>query len=210
VRAGGDTDMRIKANLYVTMVTLAGLGVVGMSLYRWHSADLYRFGFYLFLSVLAAGLKVSLPGIRGTMSLCSLFVFIGIADLNAPETLLIGCAGTVVQCLWKSKQRPKFFQVTFSIASTGIAVTLAYSLYHWPVLQWLQSAGPLLLIATGLAYYALNTIPIAEAISLSEGKRFGKTWHSCYFWSFPFYLVGASVAWTDRHRHGTVELGRLR
>jgi putative nucleotidyltransferase with HDIG domain len=41
----------------------------------------------------------------------------------------------------------------------------------------------------------LNTVPIAEAISLSEGKRFGETWHNCYFWSFPFYLVGASVAW---------------
>ena len=128
------------------------------------------------------------------MSVCFLFVFIGIADL-APETLLIGCAGTVVQCLWKSKQRPKAFQVVFSIANTGIAVTLAYSFYHWPVLHRFEHIGPLLLIATGLAYYVLNTVPIAEAISLSEGKRFGETWHNCYFWSFPFYLVGASVAW---------------
>ncbi|MGD0364888.1 MAG: HD domain-containing phosphohydrolase [Bryobacteraceae bacterium] len=187
--------MNIKAKLYVAMVSLAGLGVIGMSLYHWRSEDLYRFCFYLILSALAAGLKVSLPGIRGTMSVCFLFVFIGIADLNATETLLIGCAGTVVQCLWKSKQRPKMFQVVFSIANTGIAVTLAYSFYHWPVLQRLDHIGPLLLIATGLAYYVLNTVPIAEVISLSEGKRFGETWHNCYFWSFPFYLVGASLAW---------------
>jgi len=75
--------MNIKAKLYVTAVSLAGLGVIGQTLYRWHSEDLYRFAFYLVLSALAAGLKVTLPGIRGTMSVCFLFVFIGIADLNA-------------------------------------------------------------------------------------------------------------------------------
>ena len=188
-------DMNIKAKLYVTAVSLLGLGVIGMSLYRWHSEDLYRFCFYLILSALAAGLKVNLPGIRGTMPVCFLFVFIGIADLNAPETLILGCVGTVVQCLWRSKQRPKLFQVIFSIANTGIAVTLAYSFYHWPVLQRFDNIGPLLLMATGTAYYLLNTVPIAEAISLSDGKPFGETWHTCYLWSFPFYLVGASLAW---------------
>ncbi|MGO4883381.1 MAG: HD domain-containing phosphohydrolase [Bryobacteraceae bacterium] len=187
--------MNIKAKLYVALVSVAGAGVIGMCLYRWHSEDLYRFCFYLILSALAAGLKVTLPGIRGTMSVCFLFVFIGIADLNPPETLVIGCVGTVVQCLWKSKQRPKLFQVVFSVANTGIAVMLAYSFYHWPVLRRFEHIGPLLLIATGLAYYLLNTVPIAEAISLSERKPFGETWHNCYFWSFPFYLVGASVAW---------------
>jgi diguanylate cyclase (GGDEF)-like protein/putative nucleotidyltransferase with HDIG domain len=187
--------MNIKAKLYVTAISLAGMGAIGMTLYRWHSEDMYRFCFYLVLSALAAGLKVNLPGIRGTMSVCFLFVFIGIAGLNASETLALGCVGTIVQCLWKSKQRPKLFQVIFSIANTGIAVTAAYALYHWPALQRFDHIGPLLLIATGLAYYLLNTVPIAAAISLSDGKRFGETWHNCYFWSFPFYLVGASAAW---------------
>jgi|HubBroStandDraft_1064217.scaffolds.fasta_scaffold02327_9 diguanylate cyclase (GGDEF)-like protein/putative nucleotidyltransferase with HDIG domain len=187
--------MNVKAKVYVAAVSLAGFTVIGMTTYRWHSEDLYRFCFYLVLSALAAGLKVTLPGIRGTMSVCFLFVFIGIADLNASETLVLACTGTVVQCLWKSKQRPKMFQVVFSIANAGIAVTLAYSFYHWPVLLRFHNIGPLLLMATGLAYYGLNTVPIALAISLSEVKPFAETWHNCYFWSFPFYLVGASVAW---------------
>jgi len=92
-------------------------------------------------------------------------------------------------------QQPKASQVVFSIATTGIAVALAYSFYHSAVLQRFDKFGPLLLIATGVAYYLLNTVPIAGAVSLSEGKRFGETWHNCFFWSFPFYLVGASVAW---------------
>ena len=41
--------MNIKAKLYVTAVSIAGLGVIGTTLYRWHSEDLYRFGFYLIL-----------------------------------------------------------------------------------------------------------------------------------------------------------------
>jgi diguanylate cyclase (GGDEF)-like protein/putative nucleotidyltransferase with HDIG domain len=187
--------MNTKAKLYVTMVTLAGFGVIGMTLYRWQSEDVLRFCFYLVLSSLAAGLKVNLPGIQGTMSVCFLFVFIGIADLSAPETLIIACAGTVVQCLWKSRPRTKTLQILIGIANTGIAATLAYSFYHWPLLHRLDSAGPLLLVATGLAYYVLNTVPIGLATYFSEGKPFGETWHSCYFWSFPFYLVGASVAW---------------
>jgi diguanylate cyclase (GGDEF)-like protein/putative nucleotidyltransferase with HDIG domain len=191
----GALDMNSKAKLYVTAVSLTGLSAIAITLYRWHSDDLYRFSFYLILSALAGGLKVNLPGIRGTMSVCFLFVFIGIADLSAAETLIIGCVGTLVQCLWKSKQRPKMFQVVFSIANTGIAVTLAYSFYRWPVLMRFDHIGPLLLIASGLAYYGLNTVPVAEAISLSEGKSFSETWHSCYFWSFPFYMVGASIAW---------------
>jgi hypothetical protein len=69
------------------------LGVIGATLNRFGSDDLYRFVFYLVLSGLAAGLKVSLPGIRGTMSVCFLFVFIGIADLSASEAMIIGCAG---------------------------------------------------------------------------------------------------------------------
>jgi len=187
--------MNIKAKLYVAIVTLLGFGVIGVSLLRWNSPDLLRFCFYLVLSALAAGLKVNLPGIRGTMSVCFLFVFIGIADLGAAETLIIGCAGTLVQCFWKSKQRPKAFQVIFSVANTAVAITLAYAFHHAPALRQFDHRGPLLLITTGLVYFGLNTAPIAAAISLSESKRFGETWHSCYFWSFPFYLVGASVAW---------------
>src|SRR6185312_8480666 len=31
-------------------------------------------------------------------------------------------------------------------------------------------------------------------ISLAEGKDFRKIWSECYFWSLPYYLVGAGIA----------------
>ncbi len=39
-----------------------------------------------------------------------------------------------------------------------------------------------------------NTFPVAVAISLAEGKSLTKIWSECYFWSFPYYLVGATIA----------------
>lgn len=52
-----------------------------------------------------------------------------------------------------------------------------------------------LLTGASLAYYVLNTAPMALGISFAEEQRFGEVWHNCYFQSFPFYLAGASVAW---------------
>jgi len=185
----------IKVRLYVIAICLIGLIAIGWNLFHWGSSDLPRFLCYLLVSALAAGLKVNLPGIPGTMSVGFLFVFIGITELGPSETLLIGCAGTLIQCLWKPKTRPAYFQVLFSVASTGLAIVAAYDFHHAPWVRGLDRGSPFLLIVTGLIYFAANTAPIAGAIALAERRRFTQTWYSCYFWSFPFYLLGASVAW---------------
>jgi diguanylate cyclase (GGDEF)-like protein/putative nucleotidyltransferase with HDIG domain len=187
--------MNLKSKIYILAVSLAGLASAGWCLYQWDSEDLPRFFCYLLVSALAAGLKVNLPGIPGTMSVGFLFVFIGIAELGLAQTLVLGCAGVLVQCLWKPKRRPALYQIVFSLASMALAILIAYSFHHAPWLHRFDRSSPLLLIATGLIYFGANTAPIAGAISLSQGKRFGGTWYNCYFWSFPFYLVGASVAW---------------
>jgi diguanylate cyclase (GGDEF)-like protein/putative nucleotidyltransferase with HDIG domain len=187
--------MNLKSKIYVLAVSLTGFASVGWCLRHWDSQDWPRFVCYLVVSALAAGLKVNLPGVLGTMSVGFLFVFVGITELGLAETLILGCTGTLVQCIWRPKRRPALFQIVFSLASTGLAIIVAYSFYNSPWLHRFGRGSPLLLIVTGLIYFGANTAPIAGAISLSEGKRFSQTWHSCYFWSFPFYLLGTSVAW---------------
>jgi diguanylate cyclase (GGDEF)-like protein/putative nucleotidyltransferase with HDIG domain len=187
--------MNLKSKLYILAVSLAGLGSIGWCLYQWNSQDLPRFFCYLLVSALAAGLKVNLPGIPGTMSVGFLFVFVGIMELGLAETVVLGCVGTLVQCVWKPKQRPALYQIVFSVASTGLAILAAYSFHHAPWVHRFDRNSPLLLIVTGLVYFGANTAPIAGAISFSQSKPFGETWYSCYFWSFPFYLLGGSVAW---------------
>ena len=60
----------------------------------------------------------------------------------------------------------------------------------------------MLLVATAAMYFAANTVPVATIISLTEHKSLRRIWADCYFWSFPYYLVGAGVAglvsWLNR------------
>src|SRR5580658_6268252 len=119
--------MNLKSKIYVLAVSLAGLGSMGWCLYQWNSQNLPRFFCYLVVSALAAGLKVNLPGIPGTMSVGFLFVFIGITELGLAQTLVLGCVGTLVQCFWKPRHRPALYHVVFSLASTGLAIVIAYS-----------------------------------------------------------------------------------
>jgi hypothetical protein len=43
-------------------------------------------------------------------------------------------------------------------------------------------------------YFVANTVPVAAVISLTERRSLRRIWADCYFWSFPYYLVGAGVA----------------
>src|SRR6202011_3762903 len=125
------------------------------------------------------------------MSVNFLFILIGVSEMSLSETMVLGCLGTLAQCLWKSRQPVKPIRVLFSVASMANAVTGCYAFCSiFPV----RNAATLLL-ATSVVFFFLNTAPIAAVISVTERKRLGKTWRECYFWSFPFYVVGASIAW---------------
>src|SRR5436309_2010229 len=56
--------------------------------------------------------------------------------------------------------------------------------------------------ASCLLYFLMNTLPVATIIALTEHRSLRKVWTDCYFWSFPYYLVGAAIAglvsWMNR------------
>jgi diguanylate cyclase (GGDEF)-like protein/putative nucleotidyltransferase with HDIG domain len=174
---------------------VAGLTILANHLIGWQSDDVFRFFWYLTVATVSAGLKIKLPGVMGTMSVNFLFVLIGIVDMSLPETMLIGCLGTLVQCLWKPRHGLKPIQVCFSLCNSAISIFLCYSFYHLAFIERLNSGTPILLIATALLFFLVNTGGVAIVISLTERCPLRKTWHNCYFWTFPFYLLGASIAW---------------
>ena len=83
----------------------------------WHSDDLLRFLCNLAVCVLVSGLKVNLPGIKGTMSVNFLFILIGVSQMTLGETMALGCAGTLVQCIWKAKNPVKPIRLLFSVSA---------------------------------------------------------------------------------------------
>ena len=183
-----------KAKVYLGVVIACGLTCLVTGLLSWETANLVAFLAYLLITTTGAGLKVSLPGITGTMSLNFVFVFIGVAELSLAETLIGGCAGAAIQCYWKAKRPPKPVEVAFNIANIANSITLSYFLYHLLGGKEPGTHLPVAMILTGVAYFVTNTCPVAIAIAFTEEKHIGRVWKECYLWSFPHYLVGAVVA----------------
>jgi len=195
--------MPIRAKLYITVTAGVGVAIFVMALLHWHSDDLLRFACYLLIAALASTMKVSLPGIEGTMSVHFLFVLLGVMELSLTETLVIGCAAALLQCLWKPKRRPEPAKVLFNVfGMTANAIYVTYLAYHLSA-GALKNSLPLMICAAACAYFLSNTLPVAAAIALTEGRSLRVIWGETYFWSFPYYLVGAAlvglVGFSNRH-----------
>jgi diguanylate cyclase (GGDEF)-like protein/putative nucleotidyltransferase with HDIG domain len=186
-------ELSIKTKAFVGITALSGTAVLAYAFWHWQSADLTRFFCYLTVAILASRLKVQLPGIDGTMSVNFLFILMGVMELSFPETLAIGCAATFAQSLWPPRKRLDPVKVLFNVAGMmANATALTYQSYHWLAVR----AGgnkPILLMVAALVFFFANTLPISAVIALTEGKSARRVWAECYFWSFPYYLVGAAA-----------------
>ena len=185
--------LSIQTKAFVGITVSVGMVVLGFSLSHWQSQDLTRFACYLIVAVLASGLKVQLPGIDGTMSVNFLFILLGVLELTLPETLVIGCTATLVQSVWQARKRLDPIKVLFNVAGMmANASSLTYMTYH-SLLGRFEYNRPILLMVAALVFFFANTLPISVVIALTEGKSSRKVWSECYFWSFPYYLVGAAA-----------------
>lgn len=189
-----ETDrLSIQTKAFVGVTASLGLIMLGFALAHWQSQDLMRFACYLAVAVLASGLKVQLPGIDGTMSVNFLFILLGVLELSLPETLVIGCMASLVQSVWQARKRLDPIKVLFNVAGMmANASGLTYLSYHWLAGQF-GSGKPILLMAAALVFFFANTLPISVVIALTENKSARRVWSECYFWSFPYYLVGAAA-----------------
>jgi diguanylate cyclase (GGDEF)-like protein/putative nucleotidyltransferase with HDIG domain len=186
--------MNGKARLFIAVMAVLGLIGIVFGAQGWQSHDPVKFISYLLISLLASRLRVQLPGITGTMSVNFLFILLGIVELSLGETLLIGCTATLAQSFVSRKQWPKAEQIIFNFCSTAFAIFGANYVFHGPLGTWLQNNYSLLLMVAACTYFLLNTLPVATIISLTEHKSLRTIWTECYFWSFPYYLVGAAIA----------------
>src|SRR5579872_1605320 len=179
---------------FITAIAFLGIAEMLAGALQWHTNDVQRFICYFALAVACSAVKVGLPGLAGTVSLNLLFVLVGIVELSLSEVLTMSCAAALVQSLWRPKERPKAAQVLFSVANAAIAVSLAASLYRAPLLHGSKFGEPLLLALVAGAYFVANTFPMAIVLSITERKVFRDTWNACYFWTFPYYMIGAGIA----------------
>ena len=69
--------------------------------------------------------------------------------------------------------------------------------YHSTLLQLGHLEPAVKLMVTATVFFGMNTFPVAAAIALTERKSLRRVWRECYFWAFPYYLLGAA-AWRAR------------
>jgi diguanylate cyclase (GGDEF)-like protein/putative nucleotidyltransferase with HDIG domain len=193
-------DLTPGAKVFITLVVMVGTGVLVYGAANPTSKNIAQFICYLLIALLASRLKVNLPGITGTMSVNFLFILLGVLELSFAETLVLGTAAILVQCFYHD--RPSAIQVTFNMCASASSIAVAYSVYHFALFQWRANNHPLMLVVAASVYFVANTGSIATVISLTEDKSLRKIWVECYFWSFPYYLVGAGfagvVGWFNR------------
>src|SRR5438477_12275761 len=117
-------ELSFLAKLYISLVVLAGLATLLHGGIHQTSKNIAEFICYLGIAILASRLKVSLPGITGTLSVNFLFILIGVLELSYTETLILGAVSMLAQCLYP--ERPRGIQVAFNVCAGSISTAIAY------------------------------------------------------------------------------------
>ncbi|HEV2469910.1 MAG TPA: HD domain-containing phosphohydrolase [Candidatus Sulfotelmatobacter sp.] len=184
----------IGVRAFISVMAAAGAVCLVTAALQWHSSELLKFSCYVIAALLASSLKVSLPGIEGTLSVNFLFTLLGILELSLPETLIIGLASTLAQFYWRPARTLKPVQLIFNVSQVTVSSSVAYAAYKLMAIYVLHGPGPLALVVAAVTHFACNTSAMSTIIGLTEEKSPRKVWIDSYLWSFPYYMVGAATA----------------
>src|SRR5579863_8835866 len=182
-------------SLFLYSVLILGAFAVRSGAAHFSVAEPVKFACYCILAVIAATLKVCLPGVTGTLSVNYVIVLIGLTELSLPECLFAGMIAAVVQCYAHARTRPRPVQVAFNAANFAISIVCCHAVFSSP---WLRAQGLgmlMLLTLSSIVYFVANTFAVTGIISLTESKPLLRIWRECYLWSFPFFFMGAGIAW---------------
>src|SRR5277367_4536836 len=182
----------IGAKAFIGLVIAAGMASLLQAAIHQSSKNIAEFICYLGIAILASRLRVTLPGITGTLSVNFLFILVAVAELSYSEALCLGAVSMLAQSIHPN--RPGAIQLTFNVCAGALSTALAYVVYHNPLAIELIGTRPLVLCLAASTYFIVNAGCIAAVISFTEGKPLQQILVDCYFWSFPYYLVGAGIA----------------
>ena len=185
--------MTTAAKVYLSSTIGLGLVLAALGLSQWKSRDLPAYTAYLLLTILVSTFKVKLPGLDGTYSLSFIFLLVSVVEFNLAQVVVLACAAATVQSLWRRKNRPTAVQAAFNIACLVITVTTCYGVNQL-AMQALGSRLICLLLVT-VVYFLVNTCMVAGIMGLVSDERILTVWRQWFLWSFPYYVVGAGIAW---------------
>ncbi len=184
--------MARKPLIYAWTVIATGIAVAASALPFWQPKDIAAFLVCLSLALLTSTFKVKLPSADGTISPAFVFLLVAIGRLGWSETVAIGVASALMQCLWRRKTRPNVVQVSFNAATMAMAGSLAYGVAHG---LGQGSGDPILLLAvSGVVLLVTNTLLVAAMVCLLKKAPIYEVWRSLQPRVVPYYLAGGVLA----------------
>ena len=186
--------MNIAAKIYIALIVASGLFCAIYAALFSELAFHPEFVLYVAGSVIGSGVKLRLPGVKGsTVSIGFFFVLLAVAQLSWLESIGIGCSVVIWQYLWQSREKRQLIKIAFNAGAAAVAVSACYVFFN-SLSSRSQLQVHTVMAATGIMYFVCNTGSVAIVISLSERRKLARLWRDYYFWSFPYYLIGASLA----------------
>ncbi len=179
------------AAAFIAFITLCGVMTFRYALLHFQGNDALRFVSLLAVALVAARLKLKLPGLNGNMSVNLPFIILGVIELGLLQTLVIACVSTLVQS-WK--KRPQWHQLACNFFNMALSVGVAYYTFHHAIHESRFFTAALRIGLCAVILFLANTVPVSAIIALTELKGLAVVWYEIFLWSFPYYVLSAGVA----------------
>jgi len=184
----------LSARIFVALVIISGFLLMGDAVLNAPSLPSVRFIALLVLAVLAARLRVKLPGLTGVMSVNLPFILLAAALTGTAEALTVGFVSTFAQCLPRERRKLNIMQITFNCCAITLAVGAARWIFISPEVTSVVASPALRLAVAAAGYFLANTVAVALVISLTEAVSVVRTWAEMFQLSFPYLVASAGVA----------------
>ncbi len=182
------------AKLFIGAMLMAGAAVVGRRAMIWGSGHPVWLLYLAVLAMMASRLRVTLPGINGSMSVNLPFILLAMSRLSFSEAVLIAGLSTLAQSLPRRSGKFNPLQAAFNTCNIMVAVAVGFWMSHaavlWHATVWDKSFAPVVACAM---YFLAQTFPVATIIALTEEKNALNVWREIAVLSFPYFVLSAGV-----------------
>jgi diguanylate cyclase (GGDEF)-like protein len=196
---GSWVALRPALRLYVGVVVAAGALAIVAAIPQLGESQAGLFTSLAILSLVTAFAKVTvqLTGGGVTVSICYVVDFTALLLLGVPYATLTTAAGAWAQGTLKSRAPSRPHQTWFSIGVLAITVQSAALVYAalggrvgepQPLSHLGATAG------AAAAYFLVNSIMIAAAVAMSDGRSIARVWWATFAPMSRGYLLGFPVA----------------
>ena len=182
-----------KAKMFIVAVMLVAATVTVYAIGTRMPPESTEFLVLLAMAVLAARLKLTLPGFESNMSMNLPFILLAIAELSMPDAVAVGAVSTFVQTLPRPGQTVKPAQAVFNVCNMVNAIAIA-SVATGRVMHVAALNKPFLIAAAALAFFVADTLPVAAIISMTSPTKLMEGWSEMALMTFPYFVLSAGLA----------------